>query len=215
MWSSAGTRTAALNRMSAMERYSPQARAYLVNSFHQFFWLAPVLILVVPAAWRHIRPGGGNCRSGLNRALFWMRALRATALAIDEFPDDLALSGAPARDNLLAALGTNPYFIGTRFEHEGSWEGRVQGERELATVALHSTSAMIRITQLGTSTPMKTTMVVGGSIAQSFITRSSLHASPASHLVRSRANAALLSCQTSSRKRVSMGIRISSGCRLL
>ena len=77
-------------------------------------------------------------RSGFNLALFGMSALRASALAIDEFPDELALGGAPARDNLPAALGANSYFVRAGFEHEGPrGEGRAQEERELATVAFH------------------------------------------------------------------------------
>jgi hypothetical protein len=133
-------------------------------------------------AWR------ANCLLGLNRPLFRMRALRVMALAIDKLSDDLALGDAPARDNFPATLITNPYFVGVRLQHERPREwGRAQEERELATVALHSTSVMIRITRLGTSTPIKITMAVGESIAQSSTTRSSLHASSASHLVRSRA----------------------------
>jgi len=48
-----------------------------------------------------------------------MDALRATTLAIDELSDNLALGGAPAGDNLPAALSTNPYFGGAGIEHEG------------------------------------------------------------------------------------------------
>ena len=61
-----------------------------------------------------------NCRYGLDRALCWMGTLEATALAIDEFLNDLALGGAPAGDNLPAALGTNSYFVGAGFEHKGA-----------------------------------------------------------------------------------------------
>jgi hypothetical protein len=94
--------------------------------------------------------------------LFGMGALRATALAIDEFLNDLALGAMPVGDNLPAALGTNSYFVGAGFEHEGprGW-GRAQEEGELATVALHLRSAMMRMTLLGTSIPMKITMAVG------------------------------------------------------
>jgi len=49
-----------------------------------------------------------------------MGTLEATALAIDEFLNDLALGGAPAGDNLPAALGTNSYFVGAGFEHKGA-----------------------------------------------------------------------------------------------
>ncbi|MBV8453623.1 MAG: hypothetical protein JOZ29_15330 [Deltaproteobacteria bacterium] len=117
-----------------------------------------------------------------------MDALRATTLAIDELSDNLALGGAPARDNLPAALGANSYFVGARFEHEGprGW-GRAQEERELTTVAFHARAVTSWITWLGTNTPMKITMAVGGSIAQSSTTGSSVQASSASHLVHSRA----------------------------
>jgi hypothetical protein len=95
-----------------------------------------------------------------------MGTLEATALAIDEFLNDLALGGAPVGDNLPTALGTNSYFVGAGFEHKGArGEGRAQEEGELTTVTFHLRSAMMRMTLLGTSTPMKITMVVGGSIA--------------------------------------------------
>jgi hypothetical protein len=91
-----------------------------------------------------------------------MGALRATPFAIDEFLNDLALGGTPVGDNLPTALGTNSYFVGTGFEHEGprGW-GRAQEERELTTVAFHLRLAMMRMTLLGTSIPMKITMAVG------------------------------------------------------
>jgi hypothetical protein len=66
-----------------------------------------------------VRLDGGIHVWGFDRALFRMSALRAPALAIDEFLNDLALGGAPAGDNLLTALGANSYFVGARFEHEG------------------------------------------------------------------------------------------------
>jgi hypothetical protein len=66
----------------------------------------------------HLPPSDRQFLS-LNWALFEMSALRATALAIDEFLNELALGGAPAGDNLLTALSTNPYLVGARFEHEG------------------------------------------------------------------------------------------------
>jgi hypothetical protein len=91
-----------------------------------------------------------------------MSALRATAFAINKLPDELALGGAPAGDNLLTALGANSYFVGARFEHEGRrGEGRAQEERELTTIAFHFMAVTSWMTWLGISIPMKITMAVG------------------------------------------------------
>ena len=108
----------------------------------------------------HLPPSGRQFLS-LNWALFRMGALSATTLAIDEFLNDLALGGTPVGDNLPAALGTNSYFVGAWFEHEGRrGEGRAQEERELATIAFHFMAVTSWMTWLGTSTPMKITMAV-------------------------------------------------------
>jgi hypothetical protein len=91
-----------------------------------------------------------------------MGALGATPLAIDEFLNDLAHGGTPVGDNLPTALGTNSYFVGAGFEHEGSrgW-GRAQEERELTTIAFHGRAVTSWMTWLGTSIPMKITLAVG------------------------------------------------------